>query len=158
MESLDRIRPQRHLKIPVLQPHQRSWNQLTWAMIRVLKLSSCPLTIKVEVTPQPIAAQAIQTRGGNSFEVMVAGTWHRILYESLSIGKITIIGHLHMRRRIQNWSSQIACHSCRPQGYPVVALAAVHCPSSNDRGLQRIRRFFWMTNCWTDRQTGIGGK
>lgn len=35
-------------------------------------------TESVEHTPHPIAKQPIQMRGGNNFEITVAGTWHRI--------------------------------------------------------------------------------
>jgi hypothetical protein len=60
-------------KPPKLKP-------VDWAMISRAwwDCGSCPLTIKVEVSPQPAAAQAIHTRGGKSFEMTLAGIWQMI--------------------------------------------------------------------------------
>lgn len=73
------------------------------------------ITIKVEHNPHPMAAAPSQRRGGNSFDVTVAGTWHKICFVSFPEleerrGCIdTHIGEVEGRRNpVEKFASRVA--------------------------------------------------
>jgi len=57
-------------------------------------------TIRVDVRPHPMAAVATNADGGNSFEKMVAGIWHRIFLKVRKVFRVIVI----RRRDIHKWN------------------------------------------------------
>ena len=90
------------------------------------------LTISVEQIPHPRAVVPNHKRGEKSFEVTVAGTWHRIFCPKAKVeisisDSIDILeGNKYVRKKSRKlmWSSRKGCrsdlHEGRPLGVPGV--------------------------------------